>query len=72
MSATTEQVWKAIDANIFGVLAFVNAKGEPRSAGIWESTSATVCGCSGPRISAMYAGEKARSGKGSVAKTDAY
>lgn len=34
MTATTEEVWKAIDGNIFGVLAFVNANGEPRSAGI--------------------------------------
>ena len=32
---TTAEVWKVIDEEIFGVLAFSNAKGEPRSAGIW-------------------------------------
>lgn len=31
---TTEQVWDEIDKAIFGVLAFVNAAGEPRSAGV--------------------------------------
>lgn len=31
---TTETVWAEMDENIFGVLAFTNAKGEPRSAGI--------------------------------------
>lgn len=34
MPATTETVWREIDDNIFGVLAFVNKAGEPRSAGI--------------------------------------
>lgn len=34
MSATTADVWRAIDDGIFGVLAFVNAHGQPRSAGV--------------------------------------
>lgn len=34
MSATTAEVWKEIDDGSFGVLAFVNAEGEPRSAGV--------------------------------------
>ncbi|HEY5652253.1 MAG TPA: pyridoxamine 5'-phosphate oxidase family protein [Acidimicrobiia bacterium] len=34
MTATTETVWAVMDSNIFGVLAFVNKAGEPRSAGI--------------------------------------
>ena len=34
MPATTETVWAEMKKNIFGVLAFTNAKGEPRSAGI--------------------------------------
>lgn len=34
MPATTTDVWEAIDKGIFGVLAFVNADGEPRSAGV--------------------------------------
>ena len=34
MPATTETVWAEMEKNIFGVLAFTNAKGEPRSAGI--------------------------------------
>lgn len=32
--ATTASVWDAMEHNVFGVLAFTNAKGEPRSAGI--------------------------------------
>lgn len=34
MSATTEQVWGAIDEAFFGVLAFVNRAGQPRTAGV--------------------------------------
>jgi Pyridoxamine 5'-phosphate oxidase len=34
MPVTTADVWKAIDDGIFGVLSFVNAEGEPRSAGV--------------------------------------
>ena len=34
MTATTETVWAAMDNNTFGVLAFTNKAGEPRSAGI--------------------------------------
>lgn len=34
MATTTETVWTEMDNNIFGVLAFTNARGEPRSAGI--------------------------------------
>ncbi len=34
MSATTEQVWTALDDAIFGVLAFVNSAGHPRTAGV--------------------------------------
>lgn len=34
MSATTAEVWNAIDEGIFGVLAFVNRDGHPRSAGV--------------------------------------
>ena len=31
---TTESVWKAIESGLFAVLAFANAKGQPRTAGI--------------------------------------
>lgn len=34
MSLTTEQVWEALDESIFGVLAFVNRDGHPRTAGV--------------------------------------
>ncbi len=34
MSATTEQVWEALDRAFFGVLAFVNRDGHPRTAGV--------------------------------------
>ena len=34
MSATTEQVWEALDRAFFGVLAFANRKGHPRTAGV--------------------------------------
>lgn len=34
MSATTEQVWDALKQAFFGVLAFVNADGHPRTAGV--------------------------------------
>jgi hypothetical protein len=34
MSPTTEQVWEALDGSFFGVLAFVNRKGDPRTAGV--------------------------------------
>jgi general stress protein 26 len=34
VATTTETVWNALDENIFGVLAFTNKAGEPRSAGI--------------------------------------
>lgn len=34
MTATTETVWAEMDRNIFGVLAFTNKAGDPRSAGI--------------------------------------
>ncbi len=34
MSATTEHVWEALDRAFFGVLAFVNADGHPRTAGV--------------------------------------
>lgn len=34
MSATTEQVWEAIDRAFFGVIAFVNGRGDPRTAGV--------------------------------------
>lgn len=34
MAVTTESVWKEISDNIFGVLAFTNAAGDPRSAGV--------------------------------------
>ncbi len=34
MSPTTEQVWEALDQSFFGVLAFVNRKGHPRTAGV--------------------------------------
>ncbi len=34
MSPTTEQVWDALDRSFFGVLAFVNQKGQPRTAGV--------------------------------------
>ncbi|MDJ0792544.1 MAG: pyridoxamine 5'-phosphate oxidase family protein [Acidimicrobiia bacterium] len=33
-SITTEQVWEAIDDAYFGVLAFVNRNGHPRTAGV--------------------------------------
>lgn len=32
--ATTEQVWDALDKGIFGVLAFVNRNGQPRTTGV--------------------------------------
>ena len=31
---TTDLVWKAIESRLFAVLAFANAKGQPRTAGI--------------------------------------
>lgn len=34
MSLTTEQVWEALDRSFFGVLAFVNRDGHPRTAGV--------------------------------------
>ena len=34
MSPTTEQVWEALAQSFFGVLAFVNRKGHPRTAGL--------------------------------------
>lgn len=34
MSVTTEQVWKALDDSFFGVLAFVNRVGRPRTTGV--------------------------------------
>ena len=34
MSVTTEQVWEALDHGFFGVLAFVNSAGRPRTAGV--------------------------------------
>ena len=34
MSPTTEQVWDALDQSFFGVLAFVNRNGHPRTAGV--------------------------------------
>ena len=34
MSATTQQVWAALDQAFFGVLAFVNRDGHPRTAGV--------------------------------------
>ena len=34
MSPTTEEVWDAIDDALFGVLAFVNRTGRPRTAGV--------------------------------------
>ncbi len=34
MSLTTEQVWEAVDRSLFGVLAFVNRDGHPRTAGV--------------------------------------
>lgn len=34
MSATTEQVWEALNRAFFGVLAFVNRNGLPRTAGV--------------------------------------
>ena len=34
MAATTETVWAEMSDNIFGVLAFTNGAGEPRSAGV--------------------------------------
>ena len=33
-SPTTEQVWEALDDAIFGVLAFANRNGHPRTAGV--------------------------------------
>ena len=34
MVPTTAAVWMEMDKNIFGVLAFTNSAGEPRSAGV--------------------------------------
>lgn len=34
MSLTTEQVWDAVGRSIFGVLAFVNRSGQPRTTGV--------------------------------------
>ena len=34
MAATTETVWTEMNDNIFGVLAFTNGAGEPRSAAV--------------------------------------
>ena len=34
MSATTEKVWETLDQGFFGVLAFVNGNGQPRTAGV--------------------------------------
>jgi hypothetical protein len=34
VSVTTEQVWEALDSAFFGVLAFVNGDGHPRTAGV--------------------------------------
>jgi hypothetical protein len=34
VSLTTEQVWGALDRGFFGVLAFVNGNGHPRTAGV--------------------------------------
>lgn len=34
MSLTTEQVWEALDRGFFGVIAFVNRNGHPRTAGV--------------------------------------
>ena len=34
MSLTTEQVWKALDRSFFGVLAFANRDGHPRTTGV--------------------------------------
>lgn len=34
MSLSTQDVWAAMEDSIFGVLAFVNRNGEPRSAGV--------------------------------------
>ena len=34
MSPTTEQVWEALNDGVFGVLAFVNRIGRPRTAGV--------------------------------------
>ncbi len=34
MSPTTEQVWEAVDDAFFGVLAFANRDGHPRTAGV--------------------------------------
>lgn len=34
MSLTTEQVWEAVERSFFGVLAFVNRDGHPRTAGV--------------------------------------
>lgn len=34
MSATTEEVWEALGRGSFGVLAFVNRDGHPRTAGV--------------------------------------
>ena len=34
VTATTEQVWEALDDSFFGVLAFVNRDGHPRTAGV--------------------------------------
>lgn len=37
---TTEQVWEAIDRAIFGVLAFVNRDGHPRTTGVCYTVDA--------------------------------
>ena len=34
MSATTEQVWEALEESFFGVVAFANRRGHPRTAGV--------------------------------------
>ncbi len=34
MSVTTDQVWQALERGSFGVLAFTNREGHPRSAGV--------------------------------------
>lgn len=39
MSPTTEQVWEALDHAFFGVLAFVNRNGHPRTAGVCYAVS---------------------------------
>ena len=34
MSLTTERVWDAVEDSVFGVLAFVNRHGHPRTTGV--------------------------------------